>query len=414
MRTIGVKLFHSPSNYKKNTILMSHSFNLAAMQAALREQRCAGWLFADHHHRDAIAGRLLGLPPGRMATRRWFYLVPAEGAPRKLIHRIEAGQLEELPGEATLYSSWRDMESGLRQMLTGLRRVAMQYSPRNALPALSVVDGGMLELVRETGAEVISSADLVAQLEAVWTPEQLASHRQAGKVIDRVITAAFRRIRQALDAGETLSEYDLQQWMIERMAAEGVTAEEPPIVAINSHAGDPHYEPSAKGAAGFQNGDLVLLDVWGKCQDARAVYYDVTWMGAATRRPLLKIARAFTRVRAARDAAFALIQGRMRAGEAAQGWEADRAARQVMEEADVAGHFTHRTGHSIGTSVHGYGPNLDSLETHDIRRLRPGHGFSIEPGLYYASFGIRLEVNVYLHERDAEITGPIQNELITI
>lgn len=393
---------------------MPPSFNLAAMQAALREQHCEGWLFADHHHRDAIAGRLLGLPPERMTTRRWFYLVPAEGIPRKLVHRIEAGQLEGLPGESGQYSSWRDMELGLLRLLTGRRRVAMQYSPRNALPVLSVVDGGLLELVREAGVEVISSADLVAQLEAVWTPAQLASHRQAGRVIDRVIAAAFPYIRQRLDAGKKLSEYDLQQWMIERMAAEGVTAEDPPIAAVNAHAGDPHYAPAAQGSAVIQNGDLVLLDVWGKGPAPQAVYYDVTWVGLAAPRPVLMIARAFRRVRAARNAAFALIQNRMRAGEAVQGWEADRAARQVMEEDKVAAHFTHRTGHSIGASVHGYGPNLDSLETHDIRRLRPGHGFSIEPGLYYPNFGIRLEVNVYLHERDAEITGPIQNELITI
>jgi Xaa-Pro aminopeptidase len=387
---------------------------IQAIQAALRSERLDGWLFYDFHHRDPIAARVLGLRDG-MRTRRWFYLIPRQGAPRKLVHRIESAALDTLPGKKLLYASLDELKKNLRSMLSGCRQVAMQYSPQNAIPYVSLVDAGTVELVRAQGCRVVSSADLVQRFEACWSAKQYRSHLEAGRVIDRVIQGAFARAAsQARTAKAALTEYDLQQWILKRFRAAGLVTDEPPIVAVNAHAGDPHYEPRAAGSSRIRAGDLLLLDVWGKMDRAGSVYYDVTWVGYLGREVPARYAKIFAIVAAARDRAIAFVQDSLAAGRTVRGWQVDRAAREVIRKAGYAKYFVHRTGHSIGQEVHGAGANMDGLETRDERCLLSRTCFSIEPGIYLPAFGVRSEVNVYLDGGRARVTGPVQAEILPL
>jgi Xaa-Pro aminopeptidase len=387
---------------------------IQAIQAELRSERLDGWLFYDFHHRDPIAARVLGLHGG-MGTRRWYYLVPSHGAPRKLVHRIESAALDSLPGKKYVYASLDELKKNLRTLLSGCRKVAMQYSPRNAIPYVSMVDAGTIELVRALGPRVVSSADLVQRFEACWTAAQYRSHLQAGRVIHRTIQGAFAQAASHARSGKgTLTEYALQQWILERFRVAGLVTDEPPIIAVGPHAGDPHYEPRAKGSSRIRAGDLLLLDVWGKLNRPGSVYYDVTWVGYLGREVPAKYAKIFAIVAAARDRAIAFVQESLAAGRVVQGWQVDRAAREVIRRAGYAKYFVHRTGHSIGQEVHGAGANMDSLETHDERRLLPRTCFSIEPGIYLPDFGVRSEVNVYIDGSRARVTGPIQNEILSL
>jgi Xaa-Pro aminopeptidase len=389
---------------------------IKAIQAELRSQRLDGWLFYDFHHRDPIAARVLGLHGG-MGTRRWFYLIPRQGAPRKLVHRIESAALDSLPGKKLEYAGLDELKKHLRGMLAGCRKVAMQYSPRNAIPYVSMVDAGTVELVRAQGCRVVSSADLVQRFEACWSAAQYRSHRDAGRVIHQVIQGAFARAASQVGAAKrksALTEYDLQQWILKRFRAAGVVTDEPPIVAVNAHAGDPHYEPRPSGSSRIRRGDLLLLDVWGKMDRPASVYYDVTWVGYLGREVPAKYAKIFAIVAAARDRAIAFVQESLAAGRVVQGWQVDRAAREVIGKAGYAKYFVHRTGHSIGQEVHGAGANMDGLETHDERRLLPRTCFSIEPGIYLPEFGVRSEVNVYIDGSRARVTGPVQAEILPL
>jgi len=387
---------------------------ISAIQAALRADRLDGWLFYDFHHRDPIAARVLGLRGG-MGTRRWFYLIPARGAPRKLVHRIEAGALDSLPGRKFVYASLRELKTNLRGILAGCRKVAMQYSPRNAIPYVSMVDAGTVELVRAQGCKVASSADLVQRFEACWSAAQYRSHLEAGRVIHKAIQGAFARAASAAGARKSsLTEYDLQQWILEQFRAAGVVTDEPPIVAVNAHAGDPHYAPLADRSARIRAGDLLLLDVWGKMNRPGSVYYDVTWVGYLGREVPARQAGIFAIVAAARDRAIAFVREALAAGRAVQGWQVDRVAREVIRRAGYGEYFVHRTGHSIGQDVHGAGANMDGLETHDQRRLIPRTCFSIEPGIYLPAFGVRSEVNVYIDGSVARVTGPVQAEILPL
>jgi Xaa-Pro aminopeptidase len=350
-----------------------------------------------------------------LGTRRWFYLIPAKGAPRKLVHRIESAALSRLPGKEQIYASLNELTTNLRTMLAGCRKVAMQYSPRNAIPYVSLVDAGTVEMVRAQGARVVSSADLVQRFEACWTPAQYRSHLQAGRVIHRTIQAAFARAAsQVRSARGAMTEYDLQQWILQRFRAAGIVTDAPPIVAVGRHAGDPHYQPPARGSSRIRAEDLLLLDVWGKLNRPGSVYYDVTWVGYLGREVPVNYARIFAIVAAARDRAIAFVQQAIAAGRAVQGWQVDRAARDVIRKAGYGEYFVHRTGHSIGQEVHGAGANMDGLETHDVRRLLPRTCFSIEPGIYLPDFGVRSEVNVYIDGRRARVTGTVQREILPL
>ncbi len=387
--------------------------NLDAIQTALREAKLDAWLFYDHHRRDPIAYRILGINPV-MCTRRWYYLIPAEGEPAKLIHRIEAHNLDGLPGSAARYSSWREQREGLSRLLKDRKRVAMQYSLLNNIPYVGLVDAGTIELVRTCLVEVISSADLVQQFEAVWTEEQWQSHLAAGQWVHESVRTAFAAIREAVRAGKEISEYEVQQEMAKLLESHGIITDEPPCVAVNANSANPHYSPSEKASAPIRADDFVLLDVWGKQHKPGSVYFDITWTGYVGDSIPEKCAKVFRVVSEARDAAISLVQKSLEAGRPLHGYEVDDAARIVIEAHGYGKSFVHRTGHSIGEDVHGNGANMDNFETHDERRIIPRTCFSIEPGIYLNDFGVRSEVNVFTTERGARVTGEIQKEIVPI
>ena len=387
--------------------------NLSAIQSALRERNIDAWLFYDHHHRDPIAYRVLNLPQSLMVTRRWYYVIPAQGEPVKLVHKIESGHLDSLPGKKFQYAGWQELFDQIKSMLAGFRDIAMQYSPNNLVFTVSMVDGGTLEMVRGMGKNVVSSADLVAQFEATWTEEQIKTHFAARDAVDHIVAAAFQEIGRRVRNGGT-DEYRMQQWFMEAFQRENLTTDEPPIVGVNRNSGNPHYEPHAEGSAPIREGDFVLLDVWAKQNTPAAVYYDITWTGFVGKAPSERMREIFTLVRDARDAGVKTVQEAIAGGRAIAGWQVDRAVRDHIKKAGYGDYFVHRTGHSIGTEVHSNGANMDDLEIHDERRILPNSCFSIEPGIYLPEFGVRSEVNVLVRQQSAEVTGKIQREIVII
>lgn len=387
--------------------------NLDEIQKSLREAKLDGWLFYDHHYRDPIAYRVLKISPV-MCTRRWYYLIPAEGVPAKLVHRIEAQNLADLAGSEERYSSWREQREGLGRMLGGRQRIAMQYSPLNNIPYVGLVDAGTVQLVESCGVEVVSSADLVQQFEATWSEVQWQSHLAAGRVVHQAVWAAFAIIRDAVRAGQTIGEYDLQQEIMRRFEVNGLTTDEAPNVSVNANTANPHYSPTCEISLPIRAGDFVLLDVWAKQNQPGAVYFDITWTGFVGETVPPRYREVFEVVREARDAAISLVQGALSASRLVYGYEVDDAAREVVTRRGYSAFFVHRTGHSIGQDVHGNGANMDNFETHDERRIIPRTCFSIEPGIYLHDFGIRSEVNVFTGAREARVTGEIQQEIVPI
>ena len=386
--------------------------DLKAIQSALHERNIDAWLVYDHHHRDPIAYTVLGLPQNLMVTRRWFYIIPREGEPTKLVHRIEAGHLDSLPGAKREYSSWRELWDNLQAMLVRHRTVAMQYSPNNLIPYIGLVDAGTVELVRSFGKEIVSSGDLVARFEAAWSEEQIASHFAVRDAIDAIVPECFQEIGRRVRKGGT-TEYEIQQWLAEAFRRENLVTEDLPIVAVNANSGNPHYGPSAETSSPIKAGDFVLLDIWAKKDTPNAVYYDITWTGVLGA-PTDKQAEIFNIVSGARDAGVKKVVEAFAGKRRIAGWEVDHATREHINAAGYAQYFTHRTGHSIGVNVHGNGANMDNLETKDDREIIPNTCFSIEPGIYLPEFGVRSEVNVLTRNGAAEVTGKIQNELVLI
>ena len=386
---------------------------ISAIQQDLREAGLDGWLFYDFRGSDPLGQRILQLPDG-MRTRRWFYFVPTRGTPRKLVHRIEAAALDAVPGTKLEYSARDELEKNLKKLVGRAKRVAMQYSPKNAIPYVSLVDAGTVEMVRAAGCRVVSSADLVQKYEACWTPAQLESHLAAGKAIDRIVREAFEHAGRAVRENRAVTEYDLKRWILARLDEAQITTEEGPDIAVGPHASDPHYEPLPGKASVIREGDLLLLDVWGKTRSPESVYYDVTWVGYLGAKVPEKYERIFEVVRAARDRAIEFVKKSVAAGRPPQGWQVDRAAREIIRKAGYGKYFFHRTGHSIGQTVHGNGANMDDLETRDVRRVIPRTCFSIEPGIYLPEFGVRSEVNVYVEEREARVTGAIQTAVLPL
>lgn len=389
------------------------SFELNAMQGDLRAVKLDGWLFYDFRGRDPIAQRILGLP-NAMRTRRWFYFVPAKGTPKKLVHKIETKSLAAVPGETLYYSGQDELRRNLKKMLGRAKRVAMQYSPKNAIPYVAMVDAGTVELVKSCGVRVETSADLVQKYEACWTSLQLETHLTAGKTIDRIVQEAFALAANRVREKNPIAEHELQQWILEEFAKADLMTEEGPDVAVNAHASDPHYAPSAGRPTAIKEGDLLLLDVWAKMKTADSVYYDISWVGYLGARVPEKYARVFAVLVASRDRAVDLIRSSVAAGKPVQGWQVDQAARGVVEKAGYGKYFIHRTGHNIGTAVHGNGVNMDGLETYDSRHLIAGTCNSIEPGIYLPEFGMRSEVNVYVGEKEARVTGAVQKEILAL
>lgn len=383
---------------------------LRAIQAALRDERLDGWLFYDFRGSDPLAYRILGLDSGTLSTRRWYYFVPDDGPPVGLVSTVEPHRLDDLPGTTRTFFTWQEHDRALAGILRGPRRIAMQYSPRNAIPYVARVDAGTLELVRESGVEVVSSANLVQRFEAVWTDAQWHSHVRAADAVGDTVHAAFDYLRSAAP----VSEYEVQRFILERFARHGLTTHHPPVVAAGAHSADPHYTPGPEGSAVIRSGDFVLIDLWAK--EPHGVYADVTWTGFMGTSVPDRYRTIFEVVRNARDAAVAFVEDRIGQGQAFSGHEVDAAARAVITDAGYGDRFIHRTGHSIGKEVHGNGANMDGAETRDTRRVLPRTCFSIEPGIYLpGEFGVRSEIDVYVTERDVRVTGrPAQTEVVPI
>ncbi|HEV8145921.1 MAG TPA: M24 family metallopeptidase [Bryobacteraceae bacterium] len=387
---------------------------LKEIQAALRDEGLDGWLFFDHHHRDPLAYRVMQFTAGSMVSRRWYYFIPATGEPRGLVHKIEAETLKELPGEMTRYAGWSEMVEGVRALLGGATRVAMQYSPDCAVPYVAMVDAGTIDLIRGLGVEPVTSANLVQTFEAVWTKEQLEVHLEAGRKVDLVRREAFEHIGAKQRAKERVTEWDVKQFILARFHAEGLFIDHGPDVAVNSNASNPHYDPSEPACSEIKRGDKVLIDMWAKLDRPGSVYYDITWMGFCGDQPPGDFQKIFDIVTGARDAAIRRVQQAVAAKQVLHGYEVDDAARAHIRDAGYADYFFHRTGHSIGENVHGTGANMDNLETHDERKVIPGTCFSIEPGIYLKDFGVRSEINMYVDETSARVTGEMQKQIVLI
>jgi len=390
-------------------------FDLRAVQDALRRADVDAWLFFQFHGRDPLADRVLGLDPEGLQTRRWYYLVPSHGEPRGLVHAIEPDSLATLPGDKTRYRTWKELDDGLGRLLGGLDTVAMQYSPKNRMAAVATVDAGTVELVRSLGVEVVSSADLVQAFTAVLDDEQIAAHRYAAERLPPIVFEAFRQVRRRILDGAEVTEYEIQQGILERLDEDGLVTVEPPIVAVNAHAADPHYAPAPGGSSVVCRADWLLVDVWGKKPGPEGVYADITWTAQVDDRVPDERREVFETVRSARDAAVTLIRERYAAGEPVRGFEADRAARRVLEAGGFTHGVRHRTGHSITHEIHGSGANLDDFESHDERLLMRRTCFSVEPGLYLERFGVRSEVDVLIPpDGPPEVSGVQQDDVILL
>jgi Xaa-Pro aminopeptidase len=391
---------------------------IEAIQTAIREAGFDGWLFYDHHHRDPIAGRILGMDQKAHVTRRWYYFVPVAGEPRKLVHRIEQARLDSLPGTKAMYSSWQELASGLEAMLAGARTLAMQYSPNNAIMYVSLVDAGTVEFLRGLGKQIVSSADLVSQFEAVLSDEQVASHVTAQRAIDVILAEGWKQIGNRLRPGSgkagAYSEFEHMQWLSDAMRREGLIWDDGPNVSVNANCSDSHYEPTAQRSAPIKEGDFLLIDIWARPNKPGTIFYDITWTGVVGREPSEREQLVFNTVVNARDAAIHAVESAFAENRAICGFEADDAARAVIRAAGFGEFFTHRTGHNIGQELHGAGAHLDNLETHDERRLLPRTCFSVEPGIYLPEFGVRSEINMITAPGKAWVTGKIQRELVRI
>ena len=389
--------------------------NIPAIQVALRANGLDGWLLYDFHGSNQIASRLAGLSVnGKMATRRWYYLIPAEGEPCGLVNAIERHNLDALPGPKQVYAGRQQLEAKLRTLVSGRRRLAMEYSPDCAIPCISRVDAGTVDLLRRFDIELASSGDLVQRFVASWDERALASHRKASERLHRIKDRAFDEAGGALQKRRGLTEYDLQQQMVGWFAEEGLVSDSAPIVAVQEHSGDPHYLPQAHSSRTIGADAVLLLDLWAKLDEPDAVFADITWMGYTGRMVPESVREAFGVITAARDQAIRIIEVGAREEQPLRGWEVDRATREVIQRAGYGDWMLHRTGHSLGEVVHGDGVHLDDYETHDDRLLLPGTGLTIEPGVYSDSFGVRTEVNMYIGVREALVTGPRQAELVTI
>jgi Xaa-Pro aminopeptidase len=392
------------------------AIDVAAVQSALAADGIDGWLLYDFRGLNPIAADLTSVAQqgGHIASRRWYYLIPAGGQPRGLVHSIERDTLAHLPGTTERYAGRGQLVEGLRRLLSGLRRVAMEYSPNCAIPYISRVDAGTIELVRQAGVEVVSSGDLVQRFAAVWDERAIDTHRQASEKLHRIKDRAFDEIRRRLAGGLATTEFAIQEQMAGWFRDEGLVSDDPPNVSVADNTGNPHYLPTAASHRAIRPEELVLLDLWGKLDRPGAVFADITWIGFTGARAPDGQVKAFEAVCAARDAAVALVQQAVAAGRELRGWQVDRAASSVLRGAGYGDQILHRTGHSLGESVHGNGVNMDDYETHDDRRLLTGTGFTIEPGVYFEDFGVRTEINMIVGAREAAVTGPLQQAIVTL
>jgi Xaa-Pro dipeptidase len=388
-------------------------FDLLAVQQALAQQGLDGWLLYDFRGLNVLARRVLAIPSDAILSRRWFYFIPRQGEPRKLVHRIEPGALDHLPGSRQLYLRWQELEAGVQQLVAGAGKVAMEYVARNANPYVSRVDAGTVELVRSCGVEVVSSGDLVQLFEACWDDEQWAMHQEAARHTSSAYPAAFGFIARRIREHGSVHETEVQQHIMDHFARHGLVTDHPPICAVGPHSGDPHFAPVPGPEGTIREGDFVLIDLWARCDRPRAVYSDLTWTAFVGREVPERFTKIFDIVARARDAAIARVRAAFAAGEPLLGWQVDEAARTVIEKAGYGQYFCHRTGHSIGQETHGNGANMDGLETREDRRVLPRTCFSIEPGIYLPEFGVRSEVNIFIDKNGSvHVTGPVPQTAI--
>lgn len=391
--------------------------DLLSIQKELKKAKAGGWLFYDFHNRDAIAARILKMDTSRFASRRWFYYIPSEGEPKKLVHAIEPWRCDHLPGKKLIYLEWKLQHQLLKEMLEGSKNILMQYSPNNAIPYVSIVDGGTIDLIRSFGVEVQSSADLVSIFESHLSMDDLKSHIEAGEVLQMVKDEAFKEITRQIKAGLNPSEFEIQTFMKNLMHSNNMTFPDGPIVAVNEHAADPHFEPTAENSFKIKEGDLVLIDLWAKKNVPASIFYDITWMGYVGESVPDKFEKVFQVIRKARDAAVDLVKDAFANDKVIRGCDVDDACRDVVVKAGYGKYFIHRTGHNIGEEVHGNGVHIDNLETKDERVIIPGTCFSVEPGIYIPEekMGFRTEVDVFVSdERKVEIFGAIQQNILAL
>jgi Xaa-Pro dipeptidase len=387
------------------------------IQKALQAEHIDGWLLYNFRDSNIFATRLLALPKHIMFTRRYFYFIPAKGEPRKLVHRIEEWNLEALPGDKGIYLSWRSLEEGLKELLSGAQHVAMEYSPRCAIPYISTVDGGIIELVRGTGVEIVSSANLIQYFEARWDDEQLRDNTESAVHLRQIVDEAFGFIRRNIKANTAITEYDVQQFMLAEFQKRGLVTSSDPNCSVNANSANPHYEPTKEIHSPLHKDDFVLLDLWAKKDKPRSVYADITWMGFLGETVPDDFEKIFQIVKGGRDAALEFIRSSIKAGKIIHGYEVDDAARNFITQHGYGEYFMHRTGHSIGEEVHGNGANMDNLETRDERTLIPQTSFSIEPGIYLRDkYGVRSEIDVYISkDQEVIVTGlPMQENVVAI
>jgi Xaa-Pro aminopeptidase len=391
--------------------------DLEKLQAALRRRGLDGWLLHDFLNRDLISYQVLGLDGAKFTSRRWYYLVPAEGEPVKIVSRVEPNRLDELPGEKRYYRSWRELHKALADILKGVRRLALAYSPSNNIPYVSTIDGGTVELIRAQGPELISSADLIQEFQSLLSPQGYELHARAGAIIQGIRDQAFALIGEKLRAGERLTEHDVQQFILRRFEEEKLDCMgELPIVGVNEHPANPHFEPTAANTYPIKKGDTLLIDLWAKLAVPGGIFYDITWCGFLGKDPPAKYVEIFDVVCRARDACLDFVKRELAAGRAVKGCDADDACRAVVVDAGYGEHFVHRTGHSIGEQVHWTGANIDNLETRDERELVPGCCFSIEPGIYLdGEMAVRTEIDAFIRPGgEVAVVGDIQKSLILI
>jgi Xaa-Pro aminopeptidase len=387
------------------------------IQNALQAERIDGWLLYNFRDSNIFATRLLALPKHIMFTRRYFYYIPAHGEPRKLVHRIEEWNLDPLPGTKSIYLSWRSLETGLQELLTGSKKIAMEYSARCAIPYVSTVDAGTIELVRSTGIEIASSANLIQYFEARWDAEQLKDNEESAAHLHQIVGETFGYIRRNITSKNAITEYDVQQFMLSEFKKRGLVTSSDPNCSVNANSANPHYEPTREIHAPVQKGDYVLLDLWAKKDKPRSVYADITWMGFLGDTVPDEFEKIFQIVKGGRTAALEFVRSSIKAGSIVHGYEVDDAARNFITRHGYGEYFVHRTGHSIGEEVHGNGANMDNLETRDERTIIPQTSFSIEPGIYLRDkYGIRSEIDVYISkDREVAVTGlPMQEKVVPI
>lgn len=391
-------------------------FDLTAIQSALCEFGIQGWLLYDFRGNNILAQRVLKMPHGFHASRRYFYFIPAQGTPLKLVHRIESDVLDHLPGEKSIYLRWQELEAGVEAMVNGNARVAMEYSPRNGNPYISRVDAGTVELVRSFGADVVSSGDLISMFESVMTEEQLQSHREASEVTNAAFTRAWKFIADRIRSTGSVEESEVSDEIMRHFAEHDLTTYSPPIVGVDANGGNPHYSTGTGSDTTIREGRFVLIDLWAKKKTPGACYSDLTRTGFVGTSVPEKYTKVFNVVAAARDAGIACVKSAFAAKRPVVGGEVDDAVRAVIEKAGYGEYFCHRTGHSLAQEVHGNGTHMDNLETIESRRILPKTLFTIEPGIYLPEFGVRSEVDVYVHaDGQIEVTGgPIQTAVVAI